>query len=73
MLPDFADGAWLVELASLANAAHLLPALAATFDLHETPGRPPASVVMDYLRAKTLLLIFWTTANTSSKPAPAHQ
>ena len=58
VLHEYADGVWLVELAPLADPAYLLPALAAAFDLRETPGRSLASgVLTDYLRAKALLLV----------------
>jgi predicted ATPase/class 3 adenylate cyclase len=57
VLPDFPDGAWLVELAPLADPAYVLPALAAVFELRELPGRPLSVLVTDYLRGKTLLLL----------------
>jgi predicted ATPase/class 3 adenylate cyclase len=57
VMPDFPDGAWLIELAPLADPAYLMPALAATFGLREVPGRPLAAVVTDYLRAKALVLL----------------
>jgi predicted ATPase len=57
VLPEYPDGAWVVELAPLAGPAYLVPALAAVFDVRETPGRPLLDVVTDYLRAKHLLLV----------------
>ena len=57
VLTEYADGAWLVELAPLADPSYLAPALAAVFNLREMPGRSLAVVVADYLAAKTLLLV----------------
>lgn len=57
VMPDYPDGVWLVELASLAGPSYILPALAAVFNLREVPGRSLSVVVADYLRAKTLLLV----------------
>jgi predicted ATPase/class 3 adenylate cyclase len=57
VLPDFPDGAWLVELAPLGDPAYVLPAVAAVFRLRELPGRPLSTLVTDYLRGKTLLLL----------------
>ncbi|MGQ0605160.1 MAG: ATP-binding protein [Anaerolineales bacterium] len=57
VLSDFAEGVWLIELAPLADAAHLLPAIASVFGLREVPGRPISMMVVDYLRDKSLLLL----------------
>ena len=57
VMPDFPDGAWLVELASLAGPSYILPAVATIFNLREIPGRSLSTVVVDYLRSKTLLLV----------------
>jgi predicted ATPase/class 3 adenylate cyclase len=57
VMPEFPDGAWLVELASLAGPTYILPEFAAVFNLIEVPGRPLSRVVADYLRDKTLLLV----------------
>jgi len=57
VMPDFPDGAWLVELASLAGSTYILPAIATVFNLREIPGRSLSTVVVDYLRSKTLLLV----------------
>lgn len=56
-LAEFKDGVWLVELASLATAEYVVPTLATTFGVRETTGIPLANLVIDYLRAKQLLLI----------------
>jgi predicted ATPase/class 3 adenylate cyclase len=57
ILPDVADGAWLVELAPLTDPALITPTIASVFGLHEQPGQTPLDLVTDYLRAKQLLLI----------------
>src|SRR5258706_1317015 len=57
LLPAFANGVWLIELAPLADPAQIIPALAQAFGLQELPFRPLASQVIDYLRDKKLLLI----------------
>ena len=57
VLPEFADGVWLVELAPLADPALVLQTVAATLGLREIPGTPLKDLVTDYLRAKHLLLI----------------
>ena len=56
-LTEFKDGAWLVELAPLADAAYITSTIAATFSLREVQGVPLINIVIDYLRGKQLLLI----------------
>ena len=56
-LAEFQDGVWLVELAPLAASDYVVPTLATTFELRETPGIHLIHLVIDYLRAKQLLLI----------------
>jgi len=57
VLEAFPDGAWLVELAPLADPALLAQSVAATLGVREQPERPLLEVLADYLRAKHLLLI----------------
>jgi predicted ATPase/class 3 adenylate cyclase len=57
-LASFPNGVWLIELASLSDPAQIIPAMAQTFGLQELPFNPLASLVMDYLRDKKILLIF---------------
>jgi predicted ATPase/DNA-binding SARP family transcriptional activator len=57
VLEPFAAGAWLVELASLGDPALVTPTLAATLGVHEQPGRPLLDALLDYVRAKSLLLL----------------
>ena len=56
-MPAFPDGAWLVELAPLADPAQVLPALAGVLGLQELPGQTLWVIVSNYLRAKTSLLV----------------
>ena len=56
-LDAYADGAWLVELAPLADPGLLVSAIGGTLRVIEQPGRSLAAAVLDYLRHKRLLLI----------------
>ena len=56
-LVEFKDGVWLVELASLSDPAFILSTIASVLELHEVPGIPLLNIVVDYLRARQLLLI----------------
>jgi predicted ATPase/class 3 adenylate cyclase len=53
----FKDGVWLAELAPLADPAFILSTIASIFELREVPGIPLTEILLDYLRAKKLLLI----------------
>jgi non-specific serine/threonine protein kinase len=57
VLPFFSHGVWLVELAPLTDPALVLQVVATVFELHEEPSRPWLTVLTDYLREKSLLLI----------------
>jgi predicted ATPase/class 3 adenylate cyclase len=56
-LASFANGVWLIELAPLADPSQIIPTIAQAFGLQEHPFAPLASLVIDYLRDKKLLLI----------------
>src|SRR5215216_2897748 len=56
-LPEFPDGVWLVELAPVTDPALVLQTLLSTFNLREDRHRRLLDVLIDFLRAKTLLLI----------------
>jgi predicted ATPase/class 3 adenylate cyclase len=56
-LPAFTDGAWLVELAPLADPALVLQTVAATLGLRENPGTSLEDLAISYLRTKRILLI----------------
>ena len=56
-LTSFANGVWLIELASLTNASQIISAIAQVFGLQEHPFGSLPTLVMDYLRDKKILLI----------------
>jgi non-specific serine/threonine protein kinase len=56
-LPGFPGGVWQLELAPFGDAPLVLPALAALLGLRELPGLPLVDLVLDYLRAKHVLLV----------------
>src|SRR6516225_514413 len=56
-LEQFADGVWLVELASLADPAFVPNSVAAALDIPEQPNRPMTETLANYLRTKNLLLL----------------
>jgi len=53
----FADGVWLVDLASVSDAALLLHEVAETLGLRDQTQRPVLEVVVDFLRDRQLLLV----------------
>jgi predicted ATPase/class 3 adenylate cyclase len=54
---EFGDGAWLVELAPLADPGLVLQTVATALGLREIPGIPLKDLVTDYLHERRLLLI----------------
>jgi len=56
-LPNFKDGVWLTELAPLTDPDLIVSTLAAVFEVREVPGTPLLQLIVDYLRAKELLLV----------------
>ena len=58
VLPDFADGVWFVELAPLADPAFILQTIASVLNLRAQIGISLKDILVDYLRAKNILLIF---------------
>lgn len=56
-LEHFQDGVWLVELAPVADPAFIVSAIASVFEIREAQGVPLINLVIDYLRAKQLLLV----------------
>ena len=56
-LARFEDGVWLVELAPLIDPAFIVSTIAAVFDVRESQGIPLINLLVDYLRAKELLLV----------------
>ena len=60
VVPEFPDGAWLVELADTADADLLPRRVAATFGIREEQDRPLMATLAEALRARRLLLILDT-------------
>ena len=54
---DFKDGVWLVELASISDPALIIPTIAATFEIREVQNVPLIQLVIDYLRAREILIV----------------
>jgi predicted ATPase/DNA-binding SARP family transcriptional activator len=53
----FPDGAWLVELAPVADPALVWPAVAAALEVREEPGRSPADGVLAQLAGRRALVV----------------
>ncbi len=56
-LESFPDGAWLVELASLADPGLIVQNIASVFHVHEQHERPLLEIVVDWLKPRNLLII----------------
>jgi predicted ATPase/class 3 adenylate cyclase len=56
-LANFKNGVWLVELAPISDPAFIIPAIASVFEIREVQNIPLIQLVLDYLRAKELLLV----------------
>jgi non-specific serine/threonine protein kinase len=54
---DYADGAWLVELAALADPLLLPQAVATTLDVREEPQHPLIATLTNALQSRVLLLV----------------
>lgn len=54
---NYAQSAWLVELAPLSDPADVFTAVAATWNLGKGPNQTTQQMVTEYLRGKELLLI----------------
>jgi len=57
-LHEFADGIWFVELAPVMDPALVSQTLLSIFHLREDRHRSTLEILIDYLRQKTILLIF---------------
>ena len=53
----YPDGAWLVELAALTNAALVPQTIANVLGVKEKPGTGPTDAIAGYLRPRSLLLV----------------
>ena len=57
LLPNFADGVWLVELAPLSDSALVAQQVASSLGLHDDPGRPILEILTLFLRERKVLLV----------------
>jgi predicted ATPase/DNA-binding CsgD family transcriptional regulator len=57
LVPHFADGVFFVDLTSLRDPALVLPTIARTLGLQETPGQSIEERLQHYLQGKQLLLV----------------
>ena len=57
LVPDFPDGAWLCELASVSDPDAVWDTMAASLGIHPSPGRSLEDSVLEYLGPKRLLLV----------------
>jgi predicted ATPase/transcriptional regulator with XRE-family HTH domain len=55
--PEFADGAWLVELAELTEPHQVVDAIAAAVGLRDFQSHSASKLLADYLASKHLLLV----------------
>ncbi len=56
-MADFADGAWLVELAAVAEGEGVVQAVASALRVKEVPGQALAEALAAHLRPRQLLLV----------------
>ncbi len=57
VLPSFADGVWLAELAALADPELVVQTVGSLFHLREQLGMPLDELLIDYVREKNLLIV----------------
>ena len=57
VIPDYADGVWMVELAPVMVPDHIDQAIAEVFKIKEQPGSTLMQIITHYLENKNLLLI----------------
>jgi predicted ATPase/DNA-binding SARP family transcriptional activator len=57
LLPQYQDGVWLVELASLSDPALVPQTVALALRVQEEPGRPLSQTLAAYLQPRSLLLV----------------
>jgi predicted ATPase/class 3 adenylate cyclase len=58
VLDTFAEGTWLVELATVSSPELVPQALASVLSVHEDQARPLMTALQDHLQPKTILLLF---------------
>jgi predicted ATPase/predicted Ser/Thr protein kinase len=54
----YPHGVWFADLAPLSDASLLPQAVASALGVQEAPGRPITETLLDYLRLKSVLLVF---------------
>jgi predicted ATPase len=57
VLPDYLDGVWLVELATLSEPGLVPQRVATALGVREEPGRPLVETLTEYLQPRQLLLV----------------
>jgi predicted ATPase len=57
LIEDYADGVWLVELASLADPGLVPQAVATVLEVREEPGKPQMQTLAQALKPRKLLLL----------------
>ena len=57
VLPEYPDGVWLVELASLSDPSLILRTVASALHIHEQMGMELEELVLNYVRARQMLLV----------------
>jgi predicted ATPase/DNA-binding CsgD family transcriptional regulator/Tfp pilus assembly protein PilF len=60
LTPDFADGAWLVDLAEADSPDRVVSLVAGAFGIRPEPDRPLADTLAEALRGQSLLLVLDT-------------
>jgi len=58
LLDRYPDGVWFISLGALSNPELVSQTVASILDLRENPARPILEGLIDFLRAKSILLIF---------------
>lgn len=58
LFDQFRDGVWLVEFATISDAALVLETVAAALDVRQEAGRPLAATLSGFVRSRQCLLIF---------------
>lgn len=57
LLEEFPDGVYLVELAPITDHALVIPTIATTLNVRESPGAPHFATLKEHLRDKQILLL----------------
>jgi len=70
VVDDLGDGAWLVELAPVREAAGLVRAVAEVLEVREQPGRDAADVLVEALAERSLLLVLDSCEHLLDDVAP---